>query len=307
MRYVKIDFQKPGGVMSDNAKLSGSTRLSVITLVVVFLSICFCCEYGYATEKSGEAPEAHELLDGTVWTQTALEHDVIVYQTYMAAKWKLDKALADPTWTAALEQTGEFGEKAPAIILDVDETVLDNSAFEARCIVHGYDYNPATWNEWVMEAQAPALPGAKEFLAYAASKGVAVFLVTNRDQTHQQATIDNLVKDVYPEANTMNVLCKNGKPDWTSQKTNRRAFIAKEYRILMLFGDDFNDLALLDAGTPEERKAAGFVYKDYFVEKWVQLPNPLYGSWERAVYFPESGLTDQEKIEMKYKALDIKQ
>jgi 5'-nucleotidase (lipoprotein e(P4) family) len=282
-----------------------NNRLYITVCTISFLAVLLTFSYGYASE--GEtAPVAHELLDGTVWTQTALEHDVIVYQTYMAAKGKLDKALADPNWTAALEQSGEFSQKPPAIILDVDETVLDNSAFEARCIVHGYDFNPDTWNEWVMEAQAPALPGAKEFLAYATSKGVAVFLVTNRDQSHQQATIDNLLKEVYPDASVNNVLCKNGQDDWTSQKTNRRAFVANDYRILMLFGDDFNDLALLDAGTSEQRKAAGFEYKEYFAEKWVQLPNPLYGSWERAVYYPAKGLTDQEKIEMKYKALDIK-
>ena len=93
----------------------------------------------------------------------------------------LDRALADKTWTAALEQAGDFGSKPPAVILDIDETVLDNSESEERSIRAGVAYSEALWAEWCNQRKATPIPGALEFTKAAAAKGVTVFYVTNRE------------------------------------------------------------------------------------------------------------------------------
>jgi len=66
-------------------------------------------------------------------------------QAYRLASLMLDRAMADRAWTAALEQTGDFASKPPAVILDVDETVLDNSESEERDIREGAVYSEARW------------------------------------------------------------------------------------------------------------------------------------------------------------------
>src|SRR5690242_6899130 len=73
----------------------------------------------------------HENLNAVVWTQTAAEYRAVAKQAYRLARLQLDAALADPTWTAATEQTNVSPTLPPAIVLDLDETVLDNSAFQA--------------------------------------------------------------------------------------------------------------------------------------------------------------------------------
>ena len=94
----------------------------------------------------------HERLYSTLWLQTSTEYYAIATQTYRAATEKLALALSDPSWTAATEQTGDFGGLPPAVVLDVDETVLDNSPYEARNIRTDSHYEPKSWAAWCGEA-----------------------------------------------------------------------------------------------------------------------------------------------------------
>lgn len=114
--------------------------------------------------------------------QTAAEYRASAKQAYRLAELQLDVALRDPAWTAATEQTGDVSSLPPAVILDLDETVLDNSAFQARGVRDTSTYSEAAWNRWAEERKAGAIPGAIEFLTHAKSRGVAPFYVTNRSQ-----------------------------------------------------------------------------------------------------------------------------
>ena len=114
-----------------------------------------------------------------IYQQTSSERLAASMQTFKAARQALDKALADPSWNA-LPGAQDYQKKKPAIILDVDETVLDNTAYQARMILDGTRY-PTGWIDWGNEVKAIGVPGAREFLEYADLKGVTIFYVTNRE------------------------------------------------------------------------------------------------------------------------------
>jgi 5'-nucleotidase (lipoprotein e(P4) family) len=235
------------------------------------------------------------LLNATLWMQTSAERQALARQTYGVARRMLDAAIADHSWSA-LGQGSEAAALPPAIILDLDETTIDNMSFESRMIDAGTTYSSDLWNQWVSESAARAMPGAPEFLAYAKSRGVTPFYVTNRKTSEKPATRANLVKLGYPIDPSVDTLLFEGdRPGWSLGKSSRREFIASTHRVLMLFGDDLNDFAAA-AGKPlAERDAIVNQHQDDWGTKWFILPNPVYGSWERATMAGAPGNTDCEK------------
>lgn len=236
-----------------------------------------------ATAVSTSAP--HENLNAVLWVQTAVEYEATTLQAYRLAQLQLDTALADPSWTAAIEQKGDLSKLPPAVILDVDETVLDNSYYQARMVRDNTPYTTATWDPWVMEGRATAIPGAREFTQYAAQKGVTVFYVTNRTANLEEATRKNLEAEGFPVTKDVDtVLVRGERPDWSaSAKGPRRAHVASSYRILMLIGDDLGDFVVDASGSPQQRQARTESYSDWWGRRWIMIPNPTYGSWERAI------------------------
>lgn len=261
-----------------------------------------------ADAKNQAAVRRYENLNATVWQQTAAEYDAVALQTYKLATEKLDAAIADPTWVAAVEQDAAAAEgKPPAIILDVDETVLDNSPYQARLIEAGESFDPKTWNAWAAEGKADPVPGALEFTKAAADKGVTVFYVTNRVHKVEEPTRKNLEALGFPMAEGKDVLLtKKERENWGSDKTPRRELIADEYRIIMLFGDNLGDfLARSDAqGEPAERTENAMNYESRWGQSWFMLPNPMYGYWEGAPYDYDYGKTSLQKANDKREALD---
>ena len=115
-------------------------------------------------------------LNAVLWDQTSVEAQANALGAYALAHIRLDEALADKTWTAApVEQTGNFQDFPPAIILDVDDTILNTSPYQARNITTGTSFTPDSWTQYVNAQQDKPIPGAVEFTQYAASKGVKVF------------------------------------------------------------------------------------------------------------------------------------
>ena len=223
------------------------------------------------------------LLNASVWVQSAAEYRANSIQTYAAARRMLDAALADPSWN--VEEGTSDPSQPPAIILDADETAIDNGAFEARVIRQGKTYDAETWTQWVNESAAEAVPGAAEFLAYAKSRGVTPFFITNRDKEEEPGTRRNLEKLGYPlDPNVDTVLLRGEREEWkASDKAPRRAHVAASYRVLLLFGDDLNDFANARDKTVAERDAIIDRTAAMWGTRWFMLANPMYGSWERAI------------------------
>jgi len=267
-------------------------RLSFPALLIALMlpSLAACASRTATPAATPSAPPAAAsaakipLPDSLVWFRTSVEYRATALQAYRLAALMLDRALADRTWTAALEQTGDFASKPPAVILDVDETVLDNSESEERNIREGTVYSEARWAEWCHERKAAPIPGALEFTRAAAAKGVAVFYVTNRDRALEQATRDNLAKYGFPlDPGRDTVFTRAERPEWAaSEKSSRRSRVAQDFRILLLIGDDFGDFVAGARVTLAERRALVDAHAAMWGLKWIALPNPMYGSWKTA-------------------------
>src|SRR4029079_5818203 len=133
---------------------------------------------------------SQENLNAVLWMQTSAEYRESARQAYRIAAMQLDAALRDPAWTAAVEQPRSDSTLPPAVVLDLDETVLDNSAYEARLVHDGRAYSEDDWNRWCEERKAGAVPGAIEFLTHAHDRGVTAIYISNRDHSVEQATRD---------------------------------------------------------------------------------------------------------------------
>lgn len=253
-----------------------------------------------------QAKQEHELLSTVLWIETAGEYDAVCAQSYELAKIRLDEALADPNWTAADEQTGAFQSLQPAVILSVDETTLNNELYEGSLIRLDSDYTPETWAKWISEKSASAIPGAVEFCQYADSKGVRVFYVTNRTTQEEADTLANLKAAGFPIDDAgENLLTVNEHADWDSDKTTRRAFLAQNYRILLLAGNDLNDFVAGTLTSTAARNAVAEQKMGNFGKKWIILPNSMYGGWEEATYNRDYTLTREQKLAIKYGLLDV--
>lgn len=246
--------------------------------------------------------QTHELLHSVLWMQRSAEYYAACETVYLGALDALDRALGDTSWTAASEQKPPFGSKPPAIIVDCDETVLDNSAYEARLILDGKSY-PTGWDEWCHEAGAPALPGAVEYLKEADKRGVSIFYVTNRDAKLDESTWKNLRAQGFPQTNTAEqVMCKDEREGWGSDKSTRRDYIARTHRIVQVAGDNLDDFIGYKKST-DERERLAKDHQSWWGTHWLMLPNPAYGSWERALMNFDNSRSDSLELKIKHDAL----
>jgi len=254
-------------------------------------------------------PLRHPKTSATLWVQNSAEYQALSLSVYNTAAGYLERALKDSYWTAHLPQKNKnIPSLLPAIILDVDETVLDNSAYQARMIKKNSSFDPEAWTRWVREEKAEAVPGAVAFLQRAAQKGVAIFYLTNREAAVEESTRRNLKKLGFPLAEKQDhILTKHERDGWTSQKIERRAYVAANYRIIMLFGDNLNDFIPATDITQEEREELVRKHSDMWGIKWFILPNPTYGSWESALYNLNDDLSTGEIKRLISTKLDTKQ
>jgi len=256
-------------------------------------------------------PPANDNLNAVAWSQTAIEHDLIYREVYRNASEKLRAALADPTWDAlprSDRKSAELSKLKPAVIVDIDETVLDNSPYQARLVRDNKEHDRVAWSEWCREKSAKALPGALEFAQDAAQRGITVFYVSNRAQDLSEPTLENLRAAGFPIAPNETVFLGlgtivDGCQQAASGKGCRRELIGRRYRVLMQFGDQLGDFVDPAANTPEGRRAAIEPYANWVGERWFVLPNPTYGSWEAALFGNDWNLPAATRREAKLRAL----
>lgn len=239
-------------------------------------------------------PPAHDGLNAALWFQTSAERDQSYRQVYRAATAQLDAALRDRSWDAMPrgERDNDPRGLPPAIIVDIDETVLDNSPYSARQVRDGHEYTSATWNAWVQQPlqgrpAARALPGAVAFAQEARTRGVTIFYISNRNADTAEATLLALrgagfvlEPGQFLGKGTPTPGCTQPSAD---DKRCRRALVAKGHRVLMLMGDQLSDF-LSETGDPAHRRALADGYADWFGQRWWMLPNPMYGAWESATW-----------------------
>jgi acid phosphatase len=165
-------------------------------------------------------------------------------------------------------------------------------------------FHPKTWAKYVKTVTSKPIPGSLAFAKYADSKGVKVFYVSNRDTSLEEATRKNLEAYGYPMGgNVDTVLLKKERDDWGSKKGSRRAVIAKDYRILLLIGDNFGDFVDNYKGSIADREATLNANADKWGKSWIAVANPTYGSWESTPYKSNYKLSGDEKRSMKLDAM----
>ena len=252
----------------------------------------------------------HPTLDATLWTQTAVEYDGVTQGAYRLASVMMKRALTDSSWSAALgqaeESAAQYREKPPAVVLDVDETVLDNSAYQARLVQNNESYDTQSWNAWCREQQADAVPGALRFTQQADSMGVQVIYLTNRDSVVEAATRANLRALGFPVEDAPDaVLTQGERPGWTP-KASRRAWVAERYRVLLLVGDNLGDFVEPADTSLAARRRMGHRHADFWGTRWIVLPNPQYGSWVGALFQYDYALSPTEQLRRKHDRLKTK-
>jgi 5'-nucleotidase (lipoprotein e(P4) family) len=230
------------------------------TVVILLVSSC-------STKSTDSFTGAQDhLIMSVLWFQKSAEMQALFIQGYNIASEKLRDAVAQNS-----------GTKPLAVVADIDETILDNSPFEGWQIATGKGFTDETWKEWTDRGEAKPLPGALGFAKLAESLGVEIFYVSNRSEGDAlETTIQNLKELGFPYADREHMLLKTE----TSSKVERRGRILETHEIVMLIGDNLADL---DAVFEERDASLGFDVVDslshLFGERFIVLPNPMYGSW----------------------------
>ncbi|KXK04199.1 MAG: putative secreted acid phosphatase [Acidobacteria bacterium OLB17] len=276
-------------------------KLKFLALALTFAAVASGATYlatGSSAQKAAPSVDNSYQIGAVLYMQKAGEYRALCYQAFNIARLRLDADFNKKN----LKHLTKAERKMPrAIMVDIDETVLDNSPAQAYGIRNNKAFNLADWYAWGEMRKAKAIPGAVDFLNYAHSRGVKIFYVSNRDEVQKAATMENLKKVGFNDITDENVMLRQKE----SSKEARRDIIRKKYRIVMQFGDNLDDLSnAFEKKSVEDRFAEVDKARLRFGTDYIVLPNAMYGTWESAIYGYER-LTDEQKAERRQNALEM--
>lgn len=259
------------------------TLRSVIGIVSLSAVVLSCCQK--PAPQAAENDMKHLLL-ATAWYQQSAEMRACYYQAYNMARLALKE-----------NKQNYKGSKPTAVVFDIDETVLDNSPFEAKLMADSQNYSDSAWMAWSARCEARALPGAAEFISYARELGVEVFFISNRIEQERERTLKNLAEAGMAVDSTHLLLYDLSKK--TSCKDERRAAVSANYEIILFVGDNLGDYtSLFDRRDSSLALGLADSLRNDFGRKFIVLPNPMYGEWENAIYDHNYSLPMSEKNRM---------
>lgn len=251
-----------------------------------------------------------------VWVQTSAEYKALSYQAYRVAEMQFDR------WADILEKRADGkaylpgADKPVAIILDLDETVIDNSGYQAFTAKNQQEFNQSIWDAWIdfqstNEGAAATVPGAPEFLNKVEAMGVTPIYISNRMVGQEEQTskvlqrnginVGNIKERLLlrlpskEETARAEAVVESAGLDPSSEeaervvkgegkKEARRRQIQAKYDVIAYFGDQLGDfdayvMGNLDGNAYKSRKAKADDYRKYWGTIWFMLPNPMYGYW----------------------------
>lgn len=238
-------------------------------------------------QKSDSSAAAHDYAIAVSWQQHSGEYRALSFQAYNFARLSLDQRLAQV-------QT----DTLKCVVVDIDETVLDNAVFQGHEIRKGVSYLPADWTRWTNLAAADTVPGALGFLKYAASRQVETFYVTNRNKADYQATLANLRKFGFPYADEAHLMVNTA----TSDKEPRRIKLRETHQILLLCGDNLSDFSNVFYREGKDVIREVDRLQAEFGTHFIVLPNPMYGDWEKLLY-KDAGHDENERSRQRINGL----
>jgi 5'-nucleotidase (lipoprotein e(P4) family) len=262
-----------------------------IILIITTLLFSSCEHFSNKKSLSAEEKLSMQLGNATLWFQQSAEMEASFLQAYdkgkMLLKIKMD--------------TLSNSDFPPAVVLDLDETVLDNSPYEARLFLNGENYSSESWEKWCNESKAQALPGAIDFLNFADSLGIKIFYISNRKISVFEPTLKNLKTLKLPQAEKEHLLLRTTKSD----KSERREMVKSGHQIILYVGDNLTDYSQVFAERDSTiGKDLVKKHRKELLHNFIMLPNPMYGEWESAIYENDFSKTSEEKIEMRRKFMN---
>ena len=270
-------------------------------VLTLLFSAYFAASSG--AQPAAQAVPAHTFdyqIGAVLFQQKAAEYRALAYQAFNLARWQLDADLDKKN----VKKLPKAERKRPrAIVVDIDETILDNSPANANTAKNNLPFNVRDWYVWGEMRKAKAVPGAVDFLNYAVSKDVRVFFISNRDEVQKQATIDNLKKVGLNNVAADNVVLRQNVSE--STKEPRRSAVSAKYRIVMLMGDNLDDFSnVFERKNIADRFAEVDKAHDLWGKRFIVLPNAMYGTWENAIYNYER-LSETQKAERRINSLEL--
>lgn len=260
-------------------------RIFFVLLVSIFISSCIVTTriVGDTHTTSGSALIGGKLYT-SAWIQQSAEYKALCQQAYNIARERVERATSGAV---------KNGAKPWAIITDIDETILDNTPNAVHLALRGKDFSSQSWNEWCELAAADTLMGALDFFCFAQDRGVEIFYVSNRDEVNREGTIENLHRFGFPSVDDDHLLLRKDSSD----KSDRRTEIMNNYNVLLLLGDNLGDFDhLFDSLNSKDREEALLKFRTEFGRKFIVIPNPNYGTWERVILHGATSRQDQERL-----------
>lgn len=237
-----------------------------------------------AVLKQKQQYQADTETMGLLWMRTSAEYRALAYQGYNVAMNAVKMAVADPS----------HQRKPLAIVLDADETVVDNTKLMGESIANGNGrFDAPWWRQAVHQGKSQAMPGAVDFLNEVHKQGVEIFYVSNRyAPVNLDVTIQNFKELGFPSVDKDHVLLF----DKDSDKQPRFDMIAKKYYVVLYMGDNAGDFPIRTKGkTLAERNGIIDAHKEDFGTTFVVFPNPAYGSWVSALAKGYQNLSPEEQ------------
>ena len=244
-------------------------------------------------EGAKQEDPLHRALDANLYMQISAEYRATCYQTFHFAFARLQEIL----------RTRNPDGRQSAIILDLDETVFDNGAFQARQVKSGAAYDQTAWDEFEAKGhdQIRLVPGAKEFLVAADKLGIALIYISNRNEKSRESTLAAVKRLGLPLPGTDRVKLATDKTG--SDKDSRRKEVFDAFDVVMLVGDNLRDFddkpfrSTVDNTKPDRKsddpaKLAAAIdarfkavdeRRGMFGKTWIILPNPAYGEWAKVL------------------------
>lgn len=244
--------------------------------------------FGLSAQEVPAASPAKDYTIAVAWQQHSGEYRALSFQAYNFARLSLKQRL---------QELGSNG-KPNCVIVDIDETVLDNSPFQGAEIKKGLSYVAKDWAEWTSKAAADTVPGALSFLKYAQTQQVETFYITNREGAEYKATMANLQRLGFPYADDTHLVVKST----TSDKEPRRQKVMEKYNVLLLCGDNLSDFANVFYREGKNTKEEVDRLQQEFGTHFIVLPNPMYGDWEKPLY-KGSNLDEKERSRQRVEGL----
>lgn len=254
-----------------------------LNLLVAILGIL--CLHTQAQEPAPTSPcPDQKSLNAVEWVQTSGEFTALTLSIYRNATDHLKRILANPdkTISAAIEQPSCDPTLPLAVIMDLDETVLDNSAFEAQVLIDQVRRVHLQRQEFLELEAGGLVPGSIEFIREVLAAQVKIFAITNRRLPEKEHTLNRLRKLGIQVDNPaqFEVMFRNDSVGWTRDKTSRRREVAQTHRIILIIGDQLGDFVSTDGVDSKVQREMGQVYSEFWGTRWHILPNPIYGGWQ---------------------------